>query len=99
MPLQDVPKVSNATIGYSISEGMPSLQLKFKSSGKDEKLNNGSEVWANIWEANPKKTNENKRGLFRKLSMVNVVPSHFVVHSTSHLCTLQILNNYCIDSE
>ena len=99
MPLQDVPKVSSATIGYSISEGMPSLQLKFKSSGKDEKLNNGSEVWANIWEANPKKTNENKRGLFRKLSMVNVVPSHFVVHSTSHLLTLQILRKYCQDAE
>ena len=99
MPVQDVPQVSNATIGYSISEGMPSLQLKFKSSGKDEKLNNGSEVWANIWEANPKKTNENKRGLFRKLSMVNVVPSHFVVHSTSHLLAIQILSKYCQGAE
>ena len=47
MPLQDVPRVSSATIGYSISEGMSSLQLKVKSSGKDEKLNRGSEVWAN----------------------------------------------------
>ena len=93
MPLQDVPMVSSATIGYSISEGMSSLQLKFISSGKDEKLNKGSEVWANIWAANPKKTNEKKRDLFEKLSMVNVVTSHFVVHSTSHLCTLQILYN------
>ena len=99
MPLQDVPKVSNATIGYSISEGMPSLQLKFKSSGKDEKLNNGSEVWANIWAAKPKKTIEKKRDLFEKLSMVKVVKSHFVVHSTSHLLTLQILRKYCQDAE
>ena len=51
MPSQDVPKVSSATTGYSISEGIPSLQLKMISSGKDEKLNNGSEVWANIWVA------------------------------------------------
>jgi hypothetical protein len=91
MPLQDVPKVSNATIGYSISEGIPSLQLKFKSSGKDEKLNNGSEVWANICAAKPKKTNEKKRDLFEKISIVNLGTNHFIVHSTSHLFTLQIL--------